>query len=449
MIKIAIAGASGFVGSYLTKSPHTDYSIIGLTRTARSSEVSHFTWVPVDLFSLQDTIEALYEVDVAIYLVHSMLPSARLFQGNFSDTDMLLADNFAHACKKNNVKQIIYLGGLVPAGKMSTHLASRKEVEEVFLSSGIPATILRAGMVVGDGGSSFEILKNLIFNLPLMVLPKWARSKTQAIFIEDLIRVIKKSIQNPDFINRIINVVNSEELSYEELINQTASHFNRSKILIPVPINSTGFSKLWVKFFGETDYSLVSPLIDSLVCDLPHLQIDPIISDCIKYKSFKEMLPRLSQNKSKKQARPAPFNGNTVHSIQRLPNPIKLNQKQVSDMYVSWLPTHLKYFINVKQQGEQVHFFALNLPIPLLKLQLIPEKENIERVKFHIVGGVLSATKNTGWLEFRRVAGGEYMLSSVHEFIPALPWYIYKFTQAPLHAHVMKSFGDYLKERKY
>ena len=90
-----------------------------------------------------------------------MLPSTRLFQGSFHDTDLMLADNFANACKENKVKQIIYLSGIIPQGKLSKHLESRKEVEEVFLATGIACTIFRAGLVVGNGGSSFEILKNL------------------------------------------------------------------------------------------------------------------------------------------------------------------------------------------------------------------------------------------------------------------------------------------------
>src|ERR1700733_2455700 len=99
-----------------------------------------------------------------------MLPSTRLFQGNFADADLLIADNFANACLKNKVKQIIYLGGLVPTDSISKHLASRQEVEEIFKATGIPCTILRAGMVAGRGGSSFEILRSLVTNLPAMIL---------------------------------------------------------------------------------------------------------------------------------------------------------------------------------------------------------------------------------------------------------------------------------------
>ncbi|MFM8270683.1 MAG: NAD(P)H-binding protein, partial [Pseudomonadota bacterium] len=114
MAKIAIAGASGFVGKNLISHLKTVHSVRALGRSKPSSPESGVEWKETELFSASSTIEALKGIDVAIYLVHSMLPSSKLFQGNFHDTDLLLADNFSNACKENGVKQIIYLGGLVP-----------------------------------------------------------------------------------------------------------------------------------------------------------------------------------------------------------------------------------------------------------------------------------------------------------------------------------------------
>ena len=187
---ITVAGASGFIGNNLIRELTSSYEVTGLSRTDKES-TENLKWKSTDLFSFESTNNAMKNCDVAIFLVHSMLPSSRLFQGNFQDTDLMLADNFARACVKNNLKQIIYLGGLVPTSVISKHLASRKEVEDVFRSTGIPLTILRAGMVVGNGGSSFEILKNLVLNLPFMILPEWTKSNTQTIFIEDLVSVIR------------------------------------------------------------------------------------------------------------------------------------------------------------------------------------------------------------------------------------------------------------------
>ena len=133
-MKITVAGASGFVGRNLIDKLIEVYDVNGLSRTKKEPS-PNLNWVQTDLFSYTCTQKALEGTDIAIYLVHSMLPSSRLFQGSFQDTDLLLADNFAKACKRNGVKQVIYLGGLVPESGESKHLVSRKEVEDVFKAS--------------------------------------------------------------------------------------------------------------------------------------------------------------------------------------------------------------------------------------------------------------------------------------------------------------------------
>lgn len=447
-MRITIAGASGFVGKNLIEKISNEHSIRAISRNSKKSSKKNLEWFAADLYSLQSTIDALKETDIAIYLVHSMMPSARLFQGSFEDTDILLADNFARACNKNKVKQIIYLGGLVPQRNISKHLESRKEVEDVLRSSGVPVTVLRAGMVVGDGGSSFEILKNLVLNLPVMVLPKWTQSKTQVIYIEDLISCIIKSIDNSHLFSKTLDVVNGETLTYEHLIRQTSKSLNKNKLLFPVPINYTSFSKLWVKFFGQADYELVAPLIDSLVCDLPTSNPDPLIEDCIRFKKYSEMLEVIKKEKHTRTSRIVNNNEKSVRSIQRLANPNHFTNKEISQKYVSWLPKKFRFLINVKEEGSIITFHFLTLKDPLLELQRVDETESVDRVKFHIIGGVLSQTKDTGWLEFRQVSNGKYTLSSIHEFYPSLPWYIYKFSQAPVHAWVMHSFGQYLSKKQ-
>lgn len=446
-LRVTIAGASGFVGKNLIKTLLKRFKVKALSRQSKESENPNLKWHSVDLFSLHSTHEALKDTDVAIYLVHSMMPSSRLFQGSFHDTDLMLADNFVKACQSNNVKQIIYLGGLVPKGRISAHLESRREVEEVLASTQIPLTVLRAGMVVGEGGSSFEILRNLVFNLPGMILPKWTEAHTQAIFIEDLVRIFDASIGNLDFFSKTLDIVNGENLRYKELIIQTAAHFKKKRILIPVPIDSTSFSKLWVSLFGNTEYELVSPLIDSLLCDLPQVDPDPLIRDLIYCKTYKSMLEKLPGSKSKRAYRHQPKStDNTVRSIQRLKSGAQFNVDEISEKYMNWLPQHLSPFIKVTRDGDTVHFCSIGISKPLLSLKLFNEQHEVDRIKFHIIGGLLSKTKNTGWLEFRRVANGNYMLSSINDFIPSLPWYVYKMTQAPIHAWVMKCFNLYLSK---
>lgn len=450
MAKIAIAGASGFVGKNLIQQLKINHQVRALGRSLPKSTESAVEWKVTELFSATSTVEALRGVDVAIYLVHSMLPSSRLFQGNFHDTDLLLADNFATACRENQVKQIIYLGGLVPEGYISPHLQSRQEVEGVLASSGIPVTVLRAGMVVGPGGSSFEILRSLVKKLPVMVLPKWTQSKTQAVFIDDVIGVISEAVLNPDFMNKTLDVVNGESLTYESILKKTAQVLGLKRVMFPVPIASTGFSKLWVQIFGNSTYELVSPLIDSLLCDLPQLNPSREVAPLIRYPQFTGMIEEtLKRDAGVPVTRPRRrvTHEDSVRSIQRLPS-VELDTHGIAIEYMKWLPSFFPALIQVKssEATQRVEFYFTFLKKPLLILQFIQETLGIHREKFHIVGGILSKTSHTGWLEFRQIDHKKYTLASIHEFVPRLPWRLYVMTQAPLHRLVMFFFGRHLKQ---
>ncbi|POB13448.1 NAD(P)H-binding protein [Halobacteriovorax sp. DA5] len=447
-MKIAIAGANGFIGRNLIQKIKNKHLVRALGRSEVYSD-DKVEFSKTDLFSYHSTKEALKDIDIAIYLVHSMLPSSRLFQGSFRDTDLLLADNFAKACLHNNVKHIIYLGGLVPTGESSEHLKSRLEVEEVFKSTGIPYTLLRAGMIVGDGGSSFEILKNLVINLPAMILPKWTKSRTQVVFIDDLLRVITQLIGDDRFYNRIINIVNGEDVTYEQLIRKTSKRFRKFCPMIPVPINYLKLSKWWVSVFGESEIELVSPLVDSLKCHLPKVEIDSDIDNLIKIRTYDQMLDLVRIEKTKRKPRVARRKEErTVRSIQRLDNPSHLEMKELASTYIKWLPRFIRFIIYVHEDRGNITFNIICIRAPLLTLKYIENKSNLRRAKFHIIGGLLSASTNTGWLEFRSVANGKFTLVSINDFRPSLPWYIYCYTQAPIHLIVMKSFSSHLKHLK-
>jgi len=448
MLNITVAGASGYIGMNLISQISNDYNIKALSRNKRASNQKNVHWTEVDLFSFSSTTEAFKDTDIAVYLVHSMLPSTRLFQGSFHDTDLMLADNFANACIDNNVKQIIYLSGIVPQGKVSLHLESRKEVEDVLLSTGIPCTILRAGLIVGNGGSSFEILKNLSINLPVMVLPKWTQSKTQVIELDDMIEIIKRVTNDPTYFNRVLNITNGENLKYKDLIKLTAKHVGKKTIFIPVPINYTSFSKLWVTIFGQSQYNLVSPLVDSLLCDFSEIQPDKLIIDFIQSKNFKDMLNKISVKKHiKRRIKKTENQKNNVRSIQRLTTQIKYKVEDVANSYLEWLPSYTNFIVKVEKNHDIIKFYLFGL-FPLLILKYIPDLKMINRAKFHVVGGLLTKTKDTGWLEFRSVSSGKFVLASINEFVPSLPWYIYKYSQAMIHKFVMIEFGKYLSQPK-
>ena len=450
MLRVTIAGASGFIGRNLIQSIQDIYTIKALSRSVRKYDHQNVVFRQTDLFSLTSVTESLKDTDIAIYLVHSMMPSSRLFQGNFHDTDLMLADNFLEACKENNIQQIIYLGGIVPTGHISKHLESRKEVESVLQSSEIPCTILRAGMVVGNGGSSFEIIKNLVHTLPAMVLPKWTDTTTQIIYLEDLINILGFCIHNQSVYDQTLDVVTGEKIKYRELIEQTKHHLSKKSFMIPVPINSTAFSKLWVSVFGKASYSLVSPLIDSLLCDFSEISPSEPILSLIKHPSYKSMLPHISIAMKKKAL---PYkntkHANNVRSIQRLSEQNSYSATDIADKYMKWLPKYMKSVIKVHYDDQKlIKFNLIALSRPLLVLQYVPNDKENDRAKFHIVGGILTETTDTGWLEFRNILGGRYLLASINEFYPSLPWYLYKLFQATIHKMTMNSFGAYLNQEE-
>lgn len=458
---VAITGASGYIGSNLLRALAPDHKIIALYRGSPPviegiCEGAEIEWREVDFFSMSSSVNAMKGVDYAFYLIHSMLPTTRLFQGNFADTDLLLADNFVRACSKNKVKQIIYLGGLVPVGDRSSHhLVSREEVEGVLKSSTIPYTLFRASMVVGKGGSSFEIMRHLVLNLPVMLLPKWTKNNTQTIYIGDVMRVLRTSVGNSSYFNKTENLVNGEILTYKDLLYKTAKGLELKRTFIPFPFHLTQLSKRWVSFFGHAHINLVSPLVDSLRVNLPTPLPSELIEHHIKVKKYDRMI-ELVQNayqqcgrfKKKKRNR-IEVKENSVRSVQRLPSCRYMSSSELSKHYMIFLPKLFKFLIKAKVTTEgKCQFFFSFLKHPILELTHIEERSDDHRHLFYITGGLLVKRKNYGWLDFRQIDNRRYTLAVIHEFIPSLPWPIYRLIQAPVHRFVMYLFGKYLERQQ-
>ena len=162
-------------------------------------------------------------VDYALYLVHSMQPSTRLNQGNFEDTDLLLADNFSRAAETCKLKHIVYVGGILPKDDLniSKHLKSRFEVEQVLASRSTPLTAVRAGIIIGPGGSSFRIVKRLVQNLPIMACPKWTKSKNQPVDLRIALKTIEQIFGDEKFFNLPIEIGGSEIVTYMDILKKS------------------------------------------------------------------------------------------------------------------------------------------------------------------------------------------------------------------------------------
>ncbi|MEM7549561.1 MAG: NAD(P)H-binding protein [Bacteroidota bacterium] len=446
---LAIAGASGFIGRWFIEKYHDRYNIIALSRSeVTDNKWSNVEWRVVDLYSLSSTKAALNGADYALYLVHSMSPSTRLNQSSFENTDLLLADNFARSAEEAHLKQIIFVGGILPKdeNQFSKHLSSRYETELTLGSKKTPLTALRAGIIIGPDGSSFDIVKNLTERLPVMACPQWCQSPSQPIDIDDMLSAIDVSLGNEDTYHKAIEIGSEEVVSYMDILKMTSEAMNKKRWIFSIPFFTLGFSKLWVSLFSNSSITFVSPLIESLKHDMTvkdktydfeidHLPVEKSIQKALEHEAPE--LPRRVRTLEEK---------NTVRSVQRLPNPSDKSTAWVADSYPKWLSSTFKYLIKAKLEDDKVYFKLFG--VDLLELQFIEDRSDDNRQLFFIVGGRLAKRTDYGWLEFRSVLNNEYIICAIHEFVPRLPWVIYKYTQAVVHLWVMKGFGSFLKHQK-
>ncbi len=448
-VQIVVAGASGFIGQAVLPAlaaKFPDAHITALSRGKRDSDNKNIEWKPCDLFSMKSLEEALpARVDLAIYLVHSMGPTAQLDQGNFADYDLILADNFANTLSARGVKHVIYLGGLIPdTGKLSEHLRSRLEVEEAFSSHHIPLTVFRAGLIMGDGGSSWQILLKLVRRLPIMLCPSWTHTRTTPTALSQVVYAIAEAALNPQHVAKVYDLAGCQSLTYIEMMHQTAERLGKGRLFLRVALFTPWLSRLWVSLITNTPRELVYPLIHSLrhpmLARKSHLF--PGIDGSRTYQS---LLDEINFNYESSNPilkfRPA---GGTVRSVQRLDLPEGRDALWVKEEYLRWLPAFLNPIplVTVTLEGDRVAISLFGQS--LLEMSFSLERSHKDRQLLYIKTGRLVHKENRGRLEFRVVLHRKYVLAAIHDYSPSLPWYIYKYSQARLHLWVMRSFGRHL-----
>jgi uncharacterized protein YbjT (DUF2867 family) len=448
MRKILIAGASGFIGRALIEQllHQEDIHILALSRSERESTHPRVTWKKCDLFSLKDISLAMEGCEEGYYLVHSMLPSASLSQGTFYDFDLIMADNFIRSSLTHHLKHIIYLGGMIPAGEeLSWHLKSRLEVEKTFRLSTIKTTVLRAGLIIGPHGSSFTILQKLIERLPIMICPAWTRTRSQPVALKDVISVLKRALLDPSVQGHIYDIAGPEVVTYQGLIAKAAEKIRKTTTLFTLNIIPLSLSRFWVSLVTGVPKDLVYPLVLSLKHEmLPSLgHLWPHGED-LKTSLDESLILALvpSQKKLPKGYVPK---GKDVRSIQRLVLPPGRNAEWVANEYFNWLPTFFSTLVKVIIENDKCTFYLFHPSIQILILEKSRERSTPDRQLLYVVGGLLSGVMDRGRLEFREVLDHRYVMAALHEFRPALPWYVYRWSQAIVHLIVMKAFGEHLK----
>ncbi len=445
---IAVAGATGFIGKWFIKNYKSRFKIIGLSRNKiENPETSEVEWRQVDLYSISSTTNALKNVDIGIYLVHSMQPSTRMNQGTFEDTDILLADNFSRAANECQLKQIIYVGGILPKDsfKISKHLKSRYEVEKTLGSRSTPLTTIRAGIIIGPNGSSFRIIQKLVENLPIMACPEWTKSLNQPLDIRDALKVIEWCVLNEESYNKPIEIGGNEVISYMDLLKITAKKMNKKRLIFSFSFITIGLSKLWLSLITGTSKNLTSPLVESLkhTMTLNNENEFHLNKNFIGLEKSIEYALKPTESVPKNPIFTKKFiEKNTVRSVQRIANPSKKTPQFFARIYPIWLTKQFASIVKANFDGKYVKFYLLG--ILLLELKVIKSRSDEKRQLFFITGGILVKRSDLGWLEFRSVLNNNYLVAAIHEYVPRLPWFIYKYTQAKVHLLVMKQFEKFL-----
>jgi uncharacterized protein YbjT (DUF2867 family) len=260
MSTVLVTGATGFIGRRLVPALIEDgHTVRAMTRRPDSYDGPGEP-VRGDVSDPDSLVAALDGVDVAIYLVHS------LDDPDFERKDAEAARNFSKAAAAAGVRQIVYMGGLgADNDELSAHLRSRREVEGLLGQDGVPVTVLRAAIVVGHGGISWEITRQLVKNLPAMVVPKWVGTRTQPIALDDVIRYLAGVVDKEEAFGRVFEIGGTEQLTYLEMMEVAAELINGRKIpVVPVPVLTPRLSSYWLALVTDVDATTGRNLIDSM-----------------------------------------------------------------------------------------------------------------------------------------------------------------------------------------
>jgi uncharacterized protein YbjT (DUF2867 family) len=263
-MKVLLTGSTGYIGRRLKQKLLEDENIelrlLVRNKKSISSDIkNNIEIIEGDTFNKESLKEALKNIEVAYYLIHS------LSNDNYKDLDKISAQNFLDVAASCGVKKIIYLGGLgVKDKNTSEHLLSRIETGEILSSNKNVQTIwFRAGVIIGSGSASFEIIRNLTEKLPIMTTPKWVNTIAQPISIKDVLSYLEEAIKLEYKKNLIVDI-GSKALSYKEMMIGTANALGLKRIIIPLPFMSINISSYWLNLFTPVPFSVAKALIEGL-----------------------------------------------------------------------------------------------------------------------------------------------------------------------------------------
>lgn len=264
-MKVLLTGATGYIGKRLLPVlVEAGHHVVCCVRDEKrfnppESLKSNISVIEADLLEADSLIQIPNDIDGAYYLVHSMSSS-----DDYAKLEEDSANNFKEALSKTNVKHVIYLSGIVNEDELSKHLSSRKNVEDILATGAYHFTTLRAGIIIGSGSASFEIIRDLVEKLPLMITPKWLKTKCQPIGIVDVIQFLSLSLFNEKTYDQHFDIGGPDILSYKEMLLQFATCRNLKRKIIIVPVMTPKLSSYWLYFVTSTSYKLAKSLVNSM-----------------------------------------------------------------------------------------------------------------------------------------------------------------------------------------
>ena len=263
---ILLTGATGYIGKRLlpilvAKGHHVVCCVRDKNRFFVPTEYrNQVEVVEIDFLKKETLVQIPESIDAAYYLIHSMSSSI----ANYDELERISAENFVERVNQTQVKQVIYLSGIVNDQSLSKHLSSRKRVETILSTGNFAATTLRAGIIVGSGSASFEIIRDLVNKLPVMVTPKWLNTKCQPIAINDVLEFLSKSLLNPVTYNQSFDIGGPDVLTYKEMLLDFAKAKKLKRWIFTVPVMTPKLSSYWLYFVTATSYKLATALVSSM-----------------------------------------------------------------------------------------------------------------------------------------------------------------------------------------
>lgn len=265
-MKILVTGTTGYIGKRLipiliNEGHHVICAVRDTLRADKTYlEDENISIVEADFLKPETLKNIPRDIDVAYYLIHSMSNSSK----DFESLEATCAKNFKAYFESTNVKQVIYLSGITNEEHLSKHLQSRKNVEDILSSDSYALTVFKAGIIVGSGSSSFEIIRDLVEKLPVMIAPKWLNTKTQPLAVRDVLAFLSRAKGREELYNKSYDIFGPEILTYKQMLLKFAKIRGLKRYILTVPVMTPKLSSYWLYFVTSTSYKLASSLVDSM-----------------------------------------------------------------------------------------------------------------------------------------------------------------------------------------